>query len=117
MPFCQTAPLLSSVAWKQNLSEYWREDSASTAISTVFASDGVGQHNKIGGITFGTTYVLEVASHYERGMYNELSSMPYILQYFDHVTRYSMLQESNVLNQAICLSLIACIFYNLLVGI
>jgi hypothetical protein len=58
MPFCQTAPLLSSVAWQQNLTEYWREGSASTAISTTFTSDIVGQHNKIGGITFGTAYIV-----------------------------------------------------------
>jgi len=36
--------------------EYWREGSSSTAISTTFASD-VGQHNKIGGINFGTALV------------------------------------------------------------
>jgi len=32
MPFCQTAPLLSSVEWQQNVKEYWQEGSASTAI-------------------------------------------------------------------------------------
>ena len=51
-PFCQIAPLLSYVARQQNLTEYWREGSTSTAISPTSASDVVGQHNKIGGITF-----------------------------------------------------------------
>jgi hypothetical protein len=60
-PFCQTAPLLSSVAWQQNLTEYCREGSTSTAISTTFTSDVVGQHNKIGGIHFGAALV--VPSH------------------------------------------------------
>jgi len=52
MPFCQTAPLLSSVAQQQNLMEYWWEGSTSTAISPASASDIVGQHNKIGVINF-----------------------------------------------------------------
>jgi len=33
---------------------YWWEGSASTAISPS-ASDAMGQHNKVGGITFGAT--------------------------------------------------------------
>jgi hypothetical protein len=37
--------------------EYWREGSTPTAISTTFVSDVVGQHNKIGGITFGAAFV------------------------------------------------------------
>ena len=57
MPFCQTAPLLSSVARQRNLTEYWWEGSTSTAISTTFASDVVGQQNKIGGINFGAALV------------------------------------------------------------
>ena len=56
-PFCQTAPLLSSVARQRNLTEYWREGSTSSAISTTFASHVVGQHNKIGGINFGEALV------------------------------------------------------------
>ena len=50
-------PLLSSVARQQSLTEYWWEGSTSTAISTTFASDVVGQHNKIGGINFGAALV------------------------------------------------------------
>jgi len=53
MPFCQTAPLLPSVAQQQNVMEYCWEGSASTAISPTSASDVVGQHNKIRGDTFG----------------------------------------------------------------
>ena len=58
MQFCQTAPLLSSVARQQNLTEYWREGSTSTAISPTSASVVVGQHNKIGVINFGATFVV-----------------------------------------------------------
>ena len=50
---CQTALFLPSVTWHQNVMEYWREGSTSTAIAPTLASDVVGQHNKIGGITFG----------------------------------------------------------------
>ena len=55
---CQTASLLSFVARQQNLTEYWREGSTSTAISPTSASDVRGQHNKTGGINFGATLVL-----------------------------------------------------------
>ena len=51
-PFCQTAPLLPSVTQQQNVMEYW-EGSASTAIPPTPTSDIMGQHNKIGGTTFG----------------------------------------------------------------
>jgi hypothetical protein len=54
---CQTFPLLSSVARPQNVTENWREGSASTAISPTSAFDVVGQHSKIGGINFGATLV------------------------------------------------------------
>ena len=42
-PLCQTAPLLPSVTWQQNVKEYWWEDSASAAIPPPFASDGISQ--------------------------------------------------------------------------
>jgi len=58
MPFCQTATLLSSVARQKYLTEYWREGSASTAVSPTSASDVVGQLNKIGVINFGAALVL-----------------------------------------------------------
>ena len=62
-PFCQTAPLLSSVARQENLKEYWREGSSSTDISPTSASDVVGQHNKIGVINFGATLVILTLVH------------------------------------------------------
>ena len=46
---CPSAP---SVTRQQNLMEYWWEGSASTAMQPTSASDTVGQHNKMGGITF-----------------------------------------------------------------
>ena len=58
--FCQTASLLSSVAQQQNLMEYWRGGSTSTAISPTSASDIVGQHNKIGGINSGATLIYQI---------------------------------------------------------
>jgi len=57
MPFCQTAPLLPSVTQERNIREYWWEGSTSTAIPPTPASDIVGQHNKIRGITFGAAFV------------------------------------------------------------
>ena len=57
MPFYQTAPLLSSVAWQQNLTEYWREGPTSAAISPTSASDVVDQRNKIGVINFRVTII------------------------------------------------------------
>ena len=37
--------------------QYWWENSSSAATSSTFTSDFVGQHNKIGGITFGAALV------------------------------------------------------------
>jgi len=45
--FCQTAPLLLSVAQQQHVVEFWWEGSTSTAIPPVFAFDVVGQHRII----------------------------------------------------------------------
>jgi len=56
MPFCQSAPLLPSVTQQQNIMGYWWEGSTSAAIPPTAASD-VGQHNEIGGITFGAAPV------------------------------------------------------------
>jgi len=55
--FCQTAPLLPSVAWQQHVMEFWWEGSTSTAIPPPSASAVVGQHNRLGDITFGTAPV------------------------------------------------------------
>ena len=52
MPLCHTAPLLPSVTQQRNVTEYCQEGSASTAIPPTLTSDVMGQHNKIGGITF-----------------------------------------------------------------
>lgn len=56
-PLPQTAPLLPSVTRQQNVVDYWRESSTSTAIPPLSASDIVGQRNTIGGITFGAANV------------------------------------------------------------
>ena len=47
------ASLLPSVKRQQNVMEYWWEGSTFTAISLTSASDAVGQHHKIGDVTFG----------------------------------------------------------------
>ena len=57
MLLCQTAPLLLSVIGQQNVTEYWWEGPTSTAVTPTSTSDIVGQHNKIGGITFGSALV------------------------------------------------------------
>ena len=51
-PFCQTATLLSSAAWQQNVTECCWEGLASTAIPPTTASDIVVRPRKIGSITF-----------------------------------------------------------------
>ena len=43
MPFCQTAPLLTSVTQQQNVMEYWWEGSTSTAVPPTSTSDIAGQ--------------------------------------------------------------------------
>jgi len=50
-------PPLLSVPWQQNVMEYWLECSTSTAIPPTSASDIMGQHNKIGGITFRAVFI------------------------------------------------------------
>ena len=61
MPFCQTAPLLPSVKQEQNVMEYCWEGSAPTPIPPTSASDVVGQHNKLGDITFWSSASLSCA--------------------------------------------------------
>ena len=51
---CQTVPLLSSVAWQQNVIEYWWEGSSFTAVPPTSTTDVMGHHNKVGDIYFGT---------------------------------------------------------------
>lgn len=38
--------------------EYWQEGSASTAMPPTFASDILGLHNKVGGVTFRATLIV-----------------------------------------------------------
>ena len=52
MPLGWTAPLLPSVTWQHDAKEYWWEGSTSTAIPPTSASDIVGQHYKVGDVTF-----------------------------------------------------------------
>jgi len=56
--FCdRVPPLLPSVTWQWHVMEYWLEGSSSTTIPPPSASDGVGQYNKKGNITFRLTLV------------------------------------------------------------
>ena len=55
---CQTDPLLPSVAWQQNVTEYSWKSSTSNAIPPTSISDVMGQHHKIGSITFRAALVL-----------------------------------------------------------
>ena len=52
IPFSQTATLLPSVAQQQYVMEHCQEGLASTAIPPTSASDFMGHHSEIGGITF-----------------------------------------------------------------
>jgi len=56
--------------------EYWWEGSTSTAISPTSASGIVGQHNKIGGITFGAAIVFRShsAANYMHVLCEQLAS-------------------------------------------
>ena len=51
------SPLLPFVFWQQNVTEHWWEGSASSAMPPTSASDVMGQHSKIGGITFRAAFV------------------------------------------------------------
>ena len=50
--FCQATSLSPSLAWLENVKDYWWEGATSTAIPLISASDVICQHNKIGDITF-----------------------------------------------------------------
>ena len=63
--FCQTTPLLPSVTEQQHGMGYWWEGSASTATSPTSASDVMGQHNKIRGITFGEPIIKYIINEYK----------------------------------------------------
>ena len=68
--FCQIAPLLPSVTKQQNGTEYWLEGSTSTAIPTTSNSDVMGQHNEIGGITFGEVPVFQATLIYKAHLHS-----------------------------------------------
>ena len=55
--FVRWSPLLLSVTWQQNVTGYWWEGSTPTALPTISPSEVMGQHNKIGDITFGTVVI------------------------------------------------------------
>ena len=57
VPFCHIVPLLPSVMQQLNIMGYWWDDSTSTAIPPPSASDVLGQHSNIGGITFSTAFI------------------------------------------------------------
>ena len=52
MPFCQTAPLLLSVIWQQNGTQYQWEGLTSTAILPTSTSSAMDQQHKRRGIAF-----------------------------------------------------------------
>jgi len=45
--------------------KYWQEGSTSTAIPPTPTSDILGQHNKIGGITFGAALIKYIVNVYK----------------------------------------------------
>lgn len=73
-PFCQPSPLLLSATWQQNVTECWWEGSVSTATPPTSASDIVGQHTKIGGITFKTALEAKTDMFYLFSFFCEWSS-------------------------------------------
>ena len=56
-------PLLPSVAWQQNVTEYSWEGSTFTAVTPTFISDVMGQYNKVGGITFRAALVYLISMY------------------------------------------------------
>ena len=75
MPLCHTAPLLPSVTQQRNVTEYCQEGSASTAIPPTLTSDVMGQHNKIGGITFRAN-LIETMDSCQGDQRHSVSSLP-----------------------------------------
>jgi hypothetical protein len=45
------------------LMNYWQEGSPSIAVSPASTSDIMGQHIKIGGITFGVLFLIKISKH------------------------------------------------------
>ena len=44
---------MPTVTWQQHVMGYWQEGAASAVILLSSTSDAMGQHKRIGGITFG----------------------------------------------------------------
>jgi len=70
MPLCQIAQL-PTIAWQQNLMEYWWEGSVSTAIPPISTSDIMDQPNKIGDITLGVALII-LSQLYQHFLYISL---------------------------------------------
>ena len=68
----------SVICWQQNVTEYWCEGSISTAIPPTSASDTVGQHNKMGGITSRSAFIL---SHCNRPSILKIESILWVKQF------------------------------------
>ena len=73
-PFCQTAPLLPPVTQQQNITAYWWKGSTISPMST---SNTLGLHNKIGGIAFGATLILQCCARCQAELEFLLSWMSY----------------------------------------
>jgi len=50
---------MPSVTWQQNVTKYWWEGSALTATPLPSTSKIVGKHDKIGGIIFRATLIVD----------------------------------------------------------
>ena len=79
--FVKTAPLSTFVKWQQNAMEYWWKGSTSTTVAPTFTSVVVGQHDKIGGITFWAVLIVPAQRWEEQCKY---SSMPLNIMKYSH---------------------------------
>jgi len=74
----QTTTLLPSVTWQQHVMEYWWEGSTPTAIPPTSASDVIGQHHKIRGITFRAALVFQRISSCAPPTLRNLLPLPHV---------------------------------------
>ena len=88
MPLCQTAPLLPSVTQQQHVMAHWWEGSTSAAIPPSSASDTVGQHNKLGGITSRAALVYCINSHATGEQFYS-----YLSHYIDYLVPHRAVHE------------------------
>lgn len=80
MPFCQTAFLLASVMWQQNVMEYCWESLASAA--TLPTSDFMVQYNKIVSITFKPAFVCIIYIYAHRLSIERQKKIQYVFKFF-----------------------------------